>query len=123
MVLDKIKSDKLQVFVVWIPVLKADIRDFAEDSSKMFTDKRVKQYWDGDKKLGNAFGKVVELPERRGKRLTLAWDIYFAFDAETEWKKEPPKPDYWMHQLGQDDRRWDGDKFRKEVQKLLKAIK
>ena len=62
----------------------------------------------------------MDLPKRRGVRLKLAWDVYFAFDAKSKWKDAPPKPDTWMHQLGQDSRRLDADKLREAVKKLLK---
>ena len=122
-ILDKVKNDKLQVFVVWLPVLRADTRSSMAAAMKNISDKRVKHYWDGNKKLGYRFGKVVELPERQGKRLTLAWDVYFAFGADKKWDDDPPKPSDWMHQLGQGDRRLDADKLRKSVEKLIKAIK
>ncbi|MCH8273233.1 MAG: hypothetical protein IH851_00385 [Armatimonadetes bacterium] len=116
-VLNKIGSNKLKVSVVWTPVLGGDNRRAAQDAVKLVPDKRATHYWDADKSLGLSYGKIVELP-RGGK---LAWDIYFVHDGKAEWKDGPPKPDYWMHQLGRDERRLDGDKLREAVQKIMKA--
>jgi len=28
-----------------------------------------------------------------------AWDVYLLYGAQSQWDKEPPAPDFWMHQL------------------------
>ena len=116
-VLDKIQSDKLSVYIVWTPVLREDDRDAAGKAVELVTDKRVKQFWDGDKSLGNAYGSVVKLPRDR----TLAWDVYFVLDQSAEWTASaPPEPASWMHQLGNDERLLDGEKLRQTVMALLR---
>ena len=115
-VLAKINDKKLKVYVVWAPVLRSDNRKKAVGAMKLLSDKRTVHFWDPKKKLGLRYGKIVELPKNR----KLAWDIYFAFDGKSRWKRDPPKPNDWMHQLGRDKRRLDGDKLRDSIRKLLK---
>jgi len=126
-VLDKIDSDKLQVFVIWLPMVEGDSRTIARKSTKLIRDKRARHFWDPDRKaalafaqmLQAAFPKAIELPKGEYP----AWDVYLVYDVSTRWKDAVPVPSDWMHQLGGVDptRRLDGDKLRKSVLKLLKA--
>ncbi len=108
----------MKVYVVWTPVLPGDDRKVAEKSTGLIPDGRATHYWDKDKSLGYAFGKVVSLPRKR----TLAWDVYFAIDGKAIWKENPPAPSDWMHQLGRDERLLNGTKLRATVEKLLKRV-
>jgi hypothetical protein len=75
----------------------------------------VRHYWDGEQKLGRAYGRVVELP--RGRKL--AWDVYFAFAPGTTWSAAPPAPADWAHQLGLDERHLgDGERLLESLQRL-----
>ncbi len=114
---DKLSSERLKVYVVWTPVLREDDRQAARRAAAAFPDHRAVHFWDADKSLGHALGKIVKLPRKR----TFAWDVYFAFDTDAEWKEQPPQPTDWMHQLGTDDRLLDGYKFRSSVEKILRA--
>jgi hypothetical protein len=126
-VLDKIDSDKLQVFVIWLPMVEGDSRTIALKSTKLISDKRARHFWDPDKKaalafaqmLQSSFPKAIELPKGEYP----AWDVYLVYDVSTKWKDAVPVPSDWMHQLGGVDpaRRLDGDKLRGSVLKLLKA--
>ena len=82
----------------------------------MISDKRASHFWDGKRHLGTEYGQILPLP---GKR-KFAWDVYLVFDARANWKKAPPQPAAWMHQLGGDERRLDGNKLREVVAGLLK---
>lgn len=115
-ILQTLKSDKIKVYVVWTPVLREDERARVADATAFIEDDRVSHFWDGDKSLGLSFGEIVTLP--RGRKL--AWDVYFAFDTEAEWKEDLPTPQDWMHQLGTDERLLDGDKLHGSVKALLK---
>jgi len=114
-ILSKIQSDKLKVYVVWTPVLNSDNRDSAIASTKNIYDPRVTHFWDADQSLGKLYGKTLELPNDGD----LAWDIYFSFDKDVDWDKQPPPPTAWMHQLGMDERHLDGDKLRESIRTLL----
>ncbi len=115
-ILNQTDSNKLKVFVVWMPVLPGDSREQALTSIELISDRRTVHYWDGERKLGDRYGTVVDLP--RGWQV--AWDIYFVFDAQTEWKEALPIPADWMHQLAEDERRLDGEQLHKSIEKLLK---
>lgn len=116
--LSQIKSDRLKVYVVWIhrfPLL--DTRAAAKEATHLVPDERSRHFWDGAGRLGQAYAKVINLPHKK----KFAWDVYFVFDAKAKWGDAPPKPDFWMHQLGGPDtgNMLDGNKFREAVVKRL----
>ena len=123
-VLDRIDGDKLQVFVVWLPMVEGDSRTIAAKSMKLISDRRAHHFWDADKKaalacaemLQSAFPKAIELP--KGKYA--AWDVYLVYEIGTRWNGAVPVPSDWMHQLPNVDRTrlLDGDKLRESVRKL-----
>ena len=55
----------------------------------------------------------------RGRKL--AWDVYFAFDAKAKWGDAPPTPAFWMHQLANDERKLDGERFKDQVLEALRT--
>ena len=120
-ILGKIKSERLRVFVVWLPMVEGDSRDIALTAMKSISDQRVTHFWDSRKEMGFAFGNVIGPPE--GKRARLAWDFYAAFDASAKWKDPVPTPADWMHQLDGVDpsRQLDADQLRESVLKLLRT--
>jgi len=70
----------------------AEERHVAE-ASRLATDPRVHQYWDGANELGEAFRAVLGLSGP-------AWDVYLLFGPDQTWSGTlPPKPMFWMHQL------------------------
>ncbi|MGE0000546.1 MAG: hypothetical protein AB7F50_07480 [Fimbriimonadaceae bacterium] len=115
----KLNDKRLAAFTVYLPMVPGDSLKAATERAEKHREAGIDSFWDGGKVLANAFGKAVALP---GGRET-AWDVYFVYDASTEWGESPPAPKFWMHQLGQDDRRLDGGKFREAVQKELDAMK
>ena len=77
-------------------------------------------FWDGKGELGQDYLGVLKIPE--GKT---PWDVYLLFDRNAEWKKSPPLPTYWMHQLWAlwdvaPDRRINADTLAGKVKKLLR---
>ncbi len=55
-----------------------------------------------------------------------AWDVFLLYDAEARWNGTgPPRPRYWMHQMGSKDRpRVDGpyldaSEFARQARALL----
>lgn len=116
-ILAKIQDKDLAVHVVWSRILRSDTREEASKSRAIFTDPRVRHYWDGGRDLGLAYGRILDLPRGR----PLAWDIYFAFGRNSAWKSDIPAPDAWAHQLGNDARLLgDGSALRAEVERLLR---
>ena len=117
--LDKIKDDRLNLHIVWTPVLQNDDHNAALVSQRIIHDPRATHYWDGDMVLGTAYGQAVELPNGRD----FAWDIYFAFDHGVEWTDRVPEPADFAHQLGRDDRHLgDGVRLREIVESLLEGL-
>jgi hypothetical protein len=121
-ILNKIDSDKLTVFVVWLPFVDGDSQEKAAQAMKVLTDKRAKHFWDSQSDIGNAFAEHIKLP--KGQKLAVAWDYYALFEARAKWKEAPPAPAEWMHQLAGivPERQLDADKFRQAVERLLKSV-
>ncbi len=116
-ILEAVTDERLKVYVVWTPVLREDDRQAAVNAIGKVFDERASHFWDADKSLGFALGKTVTLPRER----ELAWDVYFVFNVQAEWGDNPPKPEDWMHQLGTDKRKLDGEKLRVSIEKLLQS--
>jgi len=116
-VLDQIKDKNLRVYAIWLPMLMTDFERTVPDATKLLPDERVKYYWDGEKKSGEAFNPVLELDQT-------AWDVYLLYPPDAEWKEQPPKPVYWMHQLGIESAPvLNGETLAGEVNKLLQSEK
>ena len=118
-VLNALDSENLVMHVVWTPVLQND--NFASSVKAQFEikDSRARHYWDGEGRLGTAYGKLLPLPRGR----TFAWDIYFAYEPGVSWEERPPAPSEWSHQLGRDERSLgDGTRLHEIVDKLLKGV-
>lgn len=81
-----------------MPVLRSDDAASGIVAEKYLPDPRVSHFWDGERMLGNEYGKALELPRDR----SLAWDIYFVFPAGVRWEESIPIPEYWAHQLAMD---------------------
>jgi hypothetical protein len=76
-----------------VPLRGAEEKHVAE-ASRLASDPRVTHYWDGTNGLGQAYASVLGLPQP-------AWDVYLLFDPSQKWEADlPPKPVFWMHQLG-----------------------
>lgn len=91
-----------------------DFERTVPDATGLLPDERVTHYWDGEKNLGEAYKPVLDLDQT-------AWDVYLLYPPETDWKaQEPPKPSYWMHQLGVEaGQSLNGEILAGEVRKLL----
>jgi hypothetical protein len=118
-VLGEIKDPDVRVYVVWVPSLKADNEDKVPAATTKITDERASHYWDAEGKLKVAYQRLMKMDEP-------AWDVYYAYGRDSEWKGEsPPTPDYWMHQLKglPPERMLNGSKLAEEMQKLLQQAK
>ena len=104
----------MRVYVVWVPSLPADKEDRVPAAAEKITDARATHYWDGEGKLKLAYQRVMKWDQP-------AWDVYYAYGREAEWKNDPPAPDYWQHQLRglPPERMLDGDKLAGEMRRLL----
>jgi hypothetical protein len=102
--------------VVWVPQLGAR-RQNVPFGASLITDRRARQYWDGDGWLGDAYQRVLQTPGS-------AWDVYLLYARGTRWAGSlPPKPAFWMHQLGgvTNAPSLDPDVLRQHVVELLRG--
>ena len=120
-VMNKFGSDKLSVYVVWVPLLNlqdsATLQRHAHGYANLLPPgSRVTHYSDPQSSAGKAYGPIIGVPYGAP-----AWDVYLAFGPDARWGDAPPSPSYWEHQLGGVDsnRYLDGPRFAEEVRKLL----
>ncbi len=107
--------------MVWLPVLPTGgYESAAKRESGRIADTRVHQYYDPGAQAGKLFAGVLGLPRGRP-----AWDLYMVFAPGARWDDSPPKPTYWMHQLGvaPPELRLDAPKLERVVAGLLAAGK
>lgn len=128
-IVEKIRSPRFTVFVVWVPVMSSDSYQSAQQSQTIFPDGRVKHWWDNRLALGLSYRKILPL----AAACDLAWDVYllyhrgaqrFRYALGSDGKKGwiPPAPDLWMHQLSCMDTReqyFDAAFLREKIQTLL----
>jgi hypothetical protein len=77
-------SAKLKVYAVWFNMMTSDQRE--EWPSKLLTDRRVTQFWDDRKLLGNWYGTFKEFSTGSGK---VVWDAFFVYDSDSRWTDQP----------------------------------
>lgn len=89
----KNKSAALRGYVVWQPMAGGDRSD-VPDATRIVADPRAIHYWDGPGATLRAYASVLGFSEP-------AWDVYMIYGPEARWDGAlPPKPAFWMHQLG-----------------------
>ena len=111
----------VSVHIVWESMLGSDDIMAARESSKLFDDPRVHQYWDPNRLSGISYSRDVfpsirkdmisSLPADSSIRKILAgkkdappekiplWDVAFFYDAGAKWTSKPPLPKSWIKQL------------------------
>jgi len=92
-VLNDVPDDRVRVYVIWDPIFGGNFDREAKKLSSSFPDKRVSYYKDPDSLAGALWERVLKTQRE------IAWDVYLLYGAEARWETEPPKPDFWMHQL------------------------
>lgn len=120
----------MEIYVVWVPMLGSDNQAAANRMTTLFDDPRVVQFWDPSRRVGAAFSKHVfprwatdgaaaltkdhwayasltsrasTPPEQRP-----LWDMAFFFGKGTTWADTPPRPSYWVKQIGFHGKQTDG---------------
>ena len=80
-------------------------------------DPRVEHFWTPTTQIGEAFQGSIALKSEP------AWDVYLVYREGVRWEgNAPPKPDYFMHQLGDRlpvDRSLDGERLAEEIKDEL----
>lgn len=99
---------------MWVPSLPADKEDRVPAATGRIADERASHYWDGEGNLKLAYQRVTKIDRP-------AWDVYYAYGRDAEWKTDPPAPDYWQHQLRglPSEQMLNADKLAEEMRKLL----
>ena len=78
-------------------MLATDNLNAAEGREAIFSDSRVKHYWDPDRILGQMLSRTLHL------NAPIAWDVYLVYMLEHLWETDlPPAPQFWMHQLDEE---------------------
>jgi hypothetical protein len=112
-VLARIPQADLQVYAVWIPVLMLDVKTAVPQATKWVPDVRVHHYWDGQSSLVAEYARTLGTNER-------PWDVFFLYGRDAEWKDGPPKPAYWMDQIGMENGTpFDASKLAEQTRELL----
>ena len=121
-VMETIHSDRLAVYVVWIPVLnfqdEPTLQKNGLKESSRLSDSRAIHYTDPRGFSGKEYSSILNFPYH-----SPAWDVYLAFGPEARWDSHPPSPIDWMYQGEGFDRArlLDGRRMAIEVKKLLAA--
>ena len=121
-VMETIHSDRLAVYVVWIPVLnfqdEPTLQKNGLKESSRLSDSRAIHYTDPRGFSGKEYSSILNFPYH-----SPAWDVYLAFGPEARWDSHPPSPIDWMYQGEGFDRSrlLDGRRMAIEVKKLLAA--
>jgi len=98
-------------------MLMFDAKPAVPQATKRLSDVRVHHYWDGERKLVADYARTLGTNEQ-------PWDVYFLYDRDAEWKDGPPKPAYWMDQIGMENgTRFDAVKLAEQTQQLLNQRK
>ena len=82
------------MFVVWEPILSTDTERASRKATTLLHDPRVTHYWVATRAVGRLFQEPIGLAGEP------AWDVYLLYGKGTRWKDRPPRPPFFMHQLG-----------------------
>jgi hypothetical protein len=117
-IFEKNESKILIGAIVWTPMLVTDNLDAANKHEGIFSDFRVKQFWDQDRIFGPLMSQTLNLKE------SIAWDVYLLYSPDHPWNTEhPPAPVFWMHRLNEEPNLFlDSARFEQYVQLLLERI-
>ena len=117
--LGEVKDPDVRVYAVWASILLSDFRVAVGRATKRLPDERVSHYWDGEGELVKAYGRILKLEGD-----DTAWDVYYVFGRDAEWKDEVPAPTFFMDQVGlPGGEPLDASKLAAELRKLLQQTK
>ncbi|MCI0330912.1 MAG: hypothetical protein L0196_08180 [candidate division Zixibacteria bacterium] len=113
--LKEIPDERLRATVIWVPIRTVDNPKTAWERSREFPEKRITYVWDENLLAAKTWQKILGLSG-------IAWDVYLLYQPKAKWKRRPPKPDFWMHQLSSAEGKapfLDKEKLQEETRKLL----
>lgn len=123
--LSKTDDQRLQTFVVHVPVLGGKEKDVTP-SKKLLQNAHVRHYWNPSGTFGRLLAEAVGL--KRGDELVYAWDVWLIYGPDARWDGAlPPQPQRLMHQLralqgSTEFTHLDSDAFTQEVHQLLAQL-
>lgn len=92
--LARLGDPAVRIFVVWVPMSRGLERDVPAATREVW-DARARHYWDGDGQLIASYRDVL------GGYNEPVWDTYVLYGKDARWEGDaPPRPAFWMHQLG-----------------------
>jgi len=80
-ILEKNRSARLKVFVVWLPMLPGDSRQMIDQ--RVLADPRVTYYWDPKARMGEWFSSHVT------HQPGTTWDAFFMYGQQARWNSVP----------------------------------
>jgi hypothetical protein len=88
-ILEKSRSPKLRVYVIWFSMLPTDARSRWSWTGGVLTDSRVVHFWDEQRTLGRWFARQ-ENPQ--DETPGIVWDAFYLYGPDARWdaKLEPP---------------------------------
>jgi len=89
-ILAKHPDGKLQVMLLWGPLMQTDTSAVTRRSMQYIRDKRVSHYWDLWRWGYRTYMKNLNIPEFE------AWDLFIFYEAGKKWGENPPDPTFWM---------------------------
>ena len=117
-VLEQLPNERLAIFSVWEPILRTDDAASARKATTLFQDPRVENFWVETQDVGELFQSAIDLETEP------AWDVYLVYPRGTMWTDEaPPRPEYFMHQLGgrlPDESMFDGPVLARKLKDSLR---
>ena len=75
-----------------MPVLRSDDRPSAERRAREFADKKFTHFWDSNRLTGRLWQRVLNQRDT-------PWDVYYLYDADAQWEKEPTAPDFKIRRV------------------------
>ena len=83
-ILDAEKSQKLQIYAVWLNQRSTDAKE--EIDKSILEDPRVTQYWDGEGITGTHFAQT----DLGGLGYSgFVYDVYYVFGPDASWAEDP----------------------------------
>ncbi len=117
-IFEEVKGPELVGFDVWLPMMGGDTEKTAGQAAAAFSDDRVSQSWDADRRLAK------EAAVATGMKKT-PWDAYLLYAPGIRWEDgKLPEPSFWMAQLPsgwgvEPSRLLNPGRFAEEVYRLL----
>src|SRR5262245_11061985 len=116
--LKSITDDRVRAYIVWLPIYGGDFKGEAQKLSNSFRDSRVSYFLDPESETGKQWQPILKTP-------FIAWDVYLLYGPDTRWEKQPPQPEFWMHQLGlvTGAPRFDEETFTAKLKEMVGELK